>query len=417
MKKTIVTAMMIIALAATGFAQELKFDGYVNSGLGLIATDAKDSHPVIKAFGVDSEQNGYRFRLNGSYTNEAKTIGAKLRLQAQSKAGAISLPYFYGWVKFLNFFTLTGGLVDDSTWTTGDWWIADDSGEGLGLLLKAAPIEGLDLGFGAYAASQLGGGDNNALVNTSGLPFPVTNAWDAKYVMAGAYTMKDMFRVGLTFRTKNKAGHNNAVDWAGRQESQQLIGEFRFLGVKDLTAVMAANIDKLENFKQYGETTISETFGYKIDSLAFGLNAVQFFYNTDKKDANGKNITLDPSLLFNLWGQYAIDKVVPRLDMVYFVGGKSNIANKINSPADMAYHRKGYTQVKDANKNNDKDDFSVFTIRPSVKFNLDSRTFIEIGDAINFDMTTYDEKSGKAYSKDKNSLVSNVFYVDLKFAF
>jgi hypothetical protein len=46
-------------IAATGaFAQEIKFDGYVNSGLGVVYTNEKNNgnsqDPVIAAAGVDS---------------------------------------------------------------------------------------------------------------------------------------------------------------------------------------------------------------------------------------------------------------------------------------------------------------------------------------------------------------------------
>jgi hypothetical protein len=446
MKRTIVIAMLIIALAATGFAQELKFDGYVNSGLGLLSSNKKDQDSVLRAFGVDGESPGYRFRLNGSYTSESKNIGAKIRLQAQrTAANPVSLPYFYGWVKFFNIFTLNGGLVDDSTWQTADWWIADDSGEGLGLLLKATPIEGLDLGVGAYTVNVSSGGSNQILSN--GTNYRFADKWyDAKYVIAAAYTMKDLFRVGATFRNANKAdasasGDRNLEPYNhnGQYESKQLLAEVRFLGIKDLTAVAAVNVNHLERYAgsddpvstttsnsnstdaaAKGSLTFSESFAYKLSDLSVGLNMVEFFYNekSGKRDANG-NLTDEkraPAFLFNLWGQYAIGKIVPRLDLVYFINGRSNMI-EID---DGSYHRKGYTQRKAVYNAaaNEFTHYSVFTIRPSVKFNLDSKTFIEVGDAINFDSA---DKKGSAYSTtdnlDKKNRTTNVFYADVKFSF
>ncbi|MDR0644952.1 MAG: hypothetical protein LBG05_08665, partial [Treponema sp.] len=92
MKRTVCVIILVVA-AGSVFAQ-FKLDGYINSGLGLVITDrqiadgnsgAKNADPYLTAFGVDSEQWGYRFRLNGSYANEAKTAGIKLRLQGQAK--------------------------------------------------------------------------------------------------------------------------------------------------------------------------------------------------------------------------------------------------------------------------------------------------------------------------------------------
>ena len=124
MKKLSAVAVLITLMAGVVFTQEVKFDGYVNSGLGIVSTDIKDSDTVLKVFGVDSEQNGLRFRLNGSYQNEAKNAGAKFRFQTQARidqASYFSLPYIYGWVKFVNdIFYLAGGIVDDSTWQTAD---------------------------------------------------------------------------------------------------------------------------------------------------------------------------------------------------------------------------------------------------------------------------------------------------------
>jgi hypothetical protein len=101
-KKLFMFAALILVTSAFVFAQDIKFDGYLNSGLGVVFDDNEDHDPYIKAFGVDSESNGYRFRLNGSYQNEAKNAGAKFRLQSQQNLakGYLSLPYAYGWVGF-----------------------------------------------------------------------------------------------------------------------------------------------------------------------------------------------------------------------------------------------------------------------------------------------------------------------------
>jgi hypothetical protein len=437
------TALLAVFLNAGLWAQELKFDGYLNSGLGVVIDNNEDHDPYLKAFGVDSESNGYRFRLNGSYTNEVKNAGARFRLQGQRRidqAGYLSMPYLYGWMSFLeNKITLTGGLVDDGTWTSADWWWNDDAGEGLGLLLKAEPVKGLILGFGAYTISQQSGGGNNWLQytpitvgtdkDTGATTYtPGTNRLpnfneitlkpeDVKFTVNAAYTMPDTFRLGVIFRTKNKAGwtgtrylENDDYEYGGREESMFVQSELRILAVKNLTAVIVGTFDKLEKFDKRGNMMFSETFAYKMDNLNIGLNAVQFMYNrTDSKD---EKIDYNPGLLFNPWVSYTIDNVVPRLDLVYFMGGRSKFGS--SSPENQ-WERRGFANV--AKAKDAEDDYSVFSARPSVKINLDSKTFLEIGDMINYDMAVKDGAYKDSGDAKKNSLFSNVFYIDMKFSF
>jgi len=425
-------ALLFVMFAVTGlWAQELRFDGYLNSGLGVVTNDNEDSDPFFKVFGVDSESNGFRFRLNGSFTNETKNAGARFRLQGQRRldqVGYLSMPYLYGWVGFLqNRLTFTGGLVDDGTWASADWWSGDDAGEGLGLLLKAEPLKNLILGVGAYTISQQSGSSNNILMySTPGKKDPNDDTkWiagtsrppkfeeltikpeDVKYTFNLAYTMPDAFRFNAIFRTKNKAGwldSRNEEDYAygGMEESMLLQAELRLLAVKNLAAIVVGRFDKLQDFEKKGNIMLSETLGYRVDNLNFGLNAVQYLYN--RTDGDDAKIDMNPSLLFNPWISYAVDKVVPRLDVVYFMGGRSKLSNGSNQ-----WERRGFVNVDKA-KDAD-DDYSVFSIRPSVKFNLDSRIFFEIGDMINYDM------AAKEGVYNNNSLLSNVFYVDLKFSF
>jgi len=411
-------------------AQELKFDGYVNSGLGVVSSDIEDSDPILKAYGIDSEQNGYRFRLNGSYQNEAGNAGAKFRFQSQATSGRgyFTLPYAYGWAKFANdIFYAAGGVVDDGTWVTGDWWLNGDRLDwGLGALLKATPLKGLDLGVGAYVINVQGGGFGNILGGETSLGAVTPKLGDVKYTFNAAYTLPDVFRLSAAFRTKNKAGYDAASalpGYQGSNESSRAIGEFRFLGVKELTAVVAASFDKLEDFDDSGNIILSETFAYKVNDFTIGLNALQFLYNRGDAD-------IDPGLLFNLWGSYAFGKIVPRLDLAYFLGGQSALAAGNNT---WARTRAGGFVNKIGAANAD-DDYSLFSARPSIRFNLDNRTYIEIGDLVNYDLANFDgyRKDGKALKGastdgdnnpipavlgDTNSRLSNVVYVDFRWSF
>ncbi|MDR2404137.1 MAG: hypothetical protein LBD78_08920 [Spirochaetaceae bacterium] len=419
-------AIGCLALAMTGglFAQELKFDGYVNSGLGIVSTDkkvvdgdgTKTADSQVYAFGVNSEQPGYRFRLNGSYTNSDGNAGAKFRFQAQSKfdLGAFSLPYAYGWVSFLNsIFTVNGGLVDNGTWESGGALLNEDAGEGLGALLKISPVEGLDLGTGVYVISQQGGGDNSILKVPQGLA--VENpARDfskisiglnrLKYTFNAAYTATDIFKATVSFRTKNQAGDEisrfaDSADevFTGREESSRMIVGLRLLAVKDLTAVVEADIDRLEDYGNKGVLNIYETIGYKLGNLRFGLNAAEYISRVEKSDLG---------LHFNPWLSYTIGLFVPRLDLNYFLADTQNAVGA-------KYHRKVFSYKSNGA---DTKDLSVFAIRPSVTFNIDSRTFVEIGDLIALENGP-EGAFADAADPNKSSQFTNVFYIDFKWSF
>jgi len=463
MKKLIIIAVlcaiMFAVMAGVIYAQELKFDGYLNSGMGVVFNDKEGDDAYVKVFGVDSESNGYRFRLNGSYTSEAKNVGAKFRLQGQRRidqSGYLSMPYLYGWMGFMeNMITLTGGLVDDGTWTSADWWWNDDTGEGLGLLLKAEPVKGLNLGAGAYTISQQSGGGNNWLQVQVSEDYPkwdatandgsggyvkgtrtvsrlpnfgeiTPKAGDVKYTINAAYTLPDTFRLSAIFRTKNKAGwtgtrykNNDDYDYGGREEPMFLQTELRVLAVKNLTAIVVGVFNKLEKFDERGNMMFSETFGYKMDNLNVGLNAVQFLYNR-------KGMNADPALLFNPWVSYTIDKIIPRLDLVYFMGGRSKFGytNPNNPNPENQWERRGFVpqggNVDGAGTPGVKgkdDDYSVLSARPSVKINVDNRTFLEVGDMINYDFANFNGAYKDSGDANKKSLFTNVFYVDVKFSF
>ncbi|MDR2177146.1 MAG: hypothetical protein LBP20_03785 [Treponema sp.] len=419
MRKVLV--LLFIAAGAGLFAQDIKFDGYFNSGVGLISSDRKEMrggeeetvYPKFKAFGTDSEQWGYRFRLNGSFTNKDGNAGFKFRLQSQArtdKNGWIGLPYAYGWVSFFDKrFTLNGGIVDNGTWNSGGAILDEDMGEGLGILAAASPIEGLNLGIGTYLINTQSGSNNNALYenDSAGINFSGVDVtpWNAKYTFNVGYTMEDMIKLSAVYRLKNKAGgapntdYTSDYQYGGREESSRAILAAKLLMVENLTAVVEAEIDKMEHFKSLGNFNVYETLGYKAGNLGVGLNMAQYTTQNDTAD--------DLGLRFNPWVSYAIKSVVPRLDLVYFNAG---IPENVSSTSDdWKYYRRGYK----ANYNND---YHTFTIRPSVKFNLDSKTFVEIGDAFSYIMAG-DGDFTQAGDTDNDSRLINVFYVDFKWSF
>jgi len=431
---------VVLLLMIPGFiqAQNIKFDSYFNTGLGAVYTSSADEDTMFKAFGADSEQNGFRFRLNGSFATDAGIAGIRFRLQSQSRldqGGYFSMPYVYGWISlFDDVLYMAGGIVDDSTWQTRDWWINDDTGEGLGLMLKLQPILSLNFGAGVYIISQQSGGSNNILSYGSFLPNfgDITpKIEDAKYVFGASYTygnlirgalgdtLEEIFYLGASFRMKNKAGWKNTYEeiekfgyfYEGRQESSQLIAEFRYMKIYNLTANIAISMDKLENFSANGDTIISQTFAYNFGRVMLGLNSVEFIYN--RESLVGKKLKYDPGLLFNLWGSYTYVIYEPRLDLVYFWGGMSTAGGDDT----YRWHRRGFLNQKIEEYGSDNSHkLSVFSVRPSFRFNLLNRTFVEIGNMFNYDFGNWDGAYGDSDNPKKRTRISNVFYIDLRWS-
>ena len=404
MKRIFCVLIVVFAITATVFSQDFKFSGYMNYGLGIETTnDGDDTKSFLRSTGVDSEQHGGRFRLNGSYSNEDKTAGADLRFQLQGGSGSanppfggrdtyqLGLAYAYGWIRPIEMVQVKAGIVADSTFETAGPILRDDAGggHGLGLFVKVTPIEGLDVGAGAYSRSSDGSNGNNQVKDIGA----VTDLYKAKYIFGAAYTMPEVFKFNLSFRSFNDAGVSS-------RNPARLIGELQLLMVENLTAIVEMELndlwnkeDKFDQFKDFGTFTIFETLAYKIDDLRFGLNAAQYFNNSD---AVSKTNTDKPELglRFNPWVSYALadGKMVPRLDAVYFLhGGRA-------SSTDASKYDRRY----DVGPNYTKDAY-IFNVRPSVKFFIDNRTTFEIGDVFMY---------SKA-NKDADAVKTNVVYVDL----
>jgi hypothetical protein len=428
MKKLGIAALLAAGVvAASGvFAQEIKFDGYVNSGIGILSTDAKvfdGDGPETKAtdikvvpFGVDSEKVGYRFRLNGAYAGEEGNIGAKFRLQAENNINptALTIPYAYGWASFLDkVLTVNGGLVDDGTWNSGGAILNEDAGEGFGALVKISPIEGLNLGVGAYVAT----------IKTEDLAKGL--ALDRlKYTFNAGYAVPELLKITATFRTANQTENNDFIggedtETFGSGETSKLILGAQILAVKDLTAVVEAAVDKLEDTgadkdKDNIDFNLYETLGYKLGDLAFGLNAVQYIQVEKDKD---KDVDHDLGVQLNPWVSYAIGSIIPRLDLTYFLAGTATTA-VAEDPDNSKFAKMGtkYGRKIFAYKDNgDDDDVSVIAIRPSVKFNI-GKSFIEVGDLIAL-ASGPDGSFAEAGDLKKSSSFNNVFYVDFKWSF
>jgi hypothetical protein len=393
--KKIVSTFLFVAVVGVGLsAQEFKWSGYVNTGLGFVSSDVSGADPYITAFGVDSGQFGYRFRLNGAYTNADGNAGAKFRFQAQTNGNAVNLPYLYGWFKPMDIVTINGGLVDDGTWASGGALLNEDVGEGLGVLAKLS-AGGLDVGIGVYAGGTASGSNNNSISST--MNNNSIEPDDLKYVFSLGYTMEDVFKIVASFRTASKT--SGGINTTASVNDEAIVG-FKLTAVPKLTAVLEAKIDYLYNFSDNGTVYVFETLGYDLGALDIGLNAGQYLNQAGSSD---------PGLMFAPWVSYSAGKIVPRLDLLYFMAGKPSYVAAGAASSSGKYNFLNW----EAYAPTWNDGLSVFAVRPSVKFNLDSNTSVELGDIINFEMGS---NSAPVYGAEKSRL-TNIFYVDLVWKF
>jgi hypothetical protein len=448
MKKLWIAAVLLAAgaFAASGlFAQEIKFDGYVDTSLGVVYSSEEKAEGAedffIAANASDAITPGFQFRLNAAYNNEAGNAGAYLRLQAAGGYNNVTIPVAYGWfTAFNNILHVKGGLVDDMTWNTGGAYLNGDMGEGLGALARITPLTGLNIGLGAYLTHTPVSTfenvllyDNNPIQAFGNSRYYVRDLDKAKYTFNLGYTLPDLLKFVASFRPKSETAAT-AASANNPYLASQLRAGVSLLAVPKLRAILELELDNLQDFSsQNGDTdawdreigkapvydytdpanpkllspagpaalnasgkiSIFETFQYDMGSLSVGLWAAQWLSQAEDTDLG---------LYVNPWVSYAFGSIVPRLDLGYGSGARAGFNN--NS---LNWNRAvtNYTAMYDS-------DYSVISIRPSVKLNLDARTFVEIGDL--FDIDGAPKGTWKA-DPDSDSRISNVFYVEFKWSF
>jgi hypothetical protein len=421
MKKVGITGVLLAAglVVASGlFAQEIKFDGYVNSGLGVVYSTVEDMDPYIAAIATDSWNNAFRIHLNATYTSESGNAGASLRLRASNGQNFLSLPIAYGWFSaFDKILTVKGGIVDDGTWNTGGAYLNGDMGEGLGALAKITPITGLDIGLGAFVAETPLESQNNSMFFGAGGDYS-RELDQAKYTFSLGYTLPEVVKFAASYRPKSEAG---VVATAADPLASRLRAGVSLLAVPGLKAVLEAELDNLQDFSGLkvneedawdrpvtgtitpfsasGKINIYETFQYDLGSLSVGLWAAQWISQAEDADLG---------LFVSPWVSYTLGSIVPRLDLGYGSAARNNFYT-VNATSGAVtnsnWRRNNYIATY-------IDDFSVISIRPSVKFNIDANTFVEIGDLI-------DINNGPAgtWQAEDDAIIANVFYVDFKWSF
>jgi hypothetical protein len=224
MKKALV-ALLILAIAGGAFAQELKFTGYVNTGVAVLGgEDVPYSDDGITSYARDAGRAGTRFQLNGAYTNGDFGFNFRLRAQGQGTANnSLFVHYAYGYATLFDTVKLFAGDINNGSWETqGDW--GDDQGEGVGALLQIVAIENLNAGVGIYWTGLTGSSSTTVFsgsTSASGIQYGtaaqlgsvVDSHYLTKVTFGGAYTMPDLFGIQTAWAVgRNKDGEKYAIN-------------------------------------------------------------------------------------------------------------------------------------------------------------------------------------------------------------
>jgi hypothetical protein len=146
MKKFLLT-VLAAAIGVTGFAQEIKFNGEVKTGVYWRESQVVGSNPDTQTYlhnmddaGGEGDQG--RFRLNIDYDN-GKGFGIRVRINQQNFKGEMpNWPYAFGYGNFFDEqLTVAIGKLGASPWGTGgpEMWKEVETANGGGMRIEFKP--------------------------------------------------------------------------------------------------------------------------------------------------------------------------------------------------------------------------------------------------------------------------------------
>jgi len=332
MKKALFV-LLLLAFVAGGLFAQFSFSGMVNGGIAMVIDDGDD--PTFAVSSKAQAFNGGRAQFNVMYTNEDKTAGLNIRVRFPNIINNSVQPRIaQGWIKGLDgLLTVYGGRFAGSIFATMDplsdscYFI--DNHWGLYALVK--PVDMFTLGVGGIlgAGTTLPGNDK------------------ARAVIAFRVDMPDLLNLAAAAELGGYAGYDNAYL------------TFKITAVKDVNIAVTARALYLDDFSDFGKMIFYEYFGYNgVENLSVNLGLVQGLSQASGAD-----------LYFRgwFWLTYAIDNIVPRLDVNYIMGGRYTNDGGLNQNWDF-----------EGQWNFNGDD-TMLAISPSVQFRITGSTFVDIG--------------------------------------
>jgi len=265
--------LMILAAAGIGSAQELRWNGSVDSGVkatwGDNVRDADGDKEVRVQASNDDGVDGARATLNAIVYNEVR--GVKIGIKADSgwrewpEPKEYSNLYFYnayGWVNlFNNMVNIKTGIIDDSVWVSpgaGEYHYSTNKG----LRLEVKPMEGLNAG---------------AFMNFGGGWGPLTLSQWVHETGFGASYNKRPFDAAAGVKLASDRSPDN-------EERTRAYFGFRYWGISNFILSIDGQFENMGNFNKKGFLTLNERAAYQIQDLYSGITFTQMLFGQKTSD-------------------------------------------------------------------------------------------------------------------------------------
>jgi len=246
MKRLVIAAMVLALIGTFAFADGPVAKWSIGTWTGMGILTSLDANVGTGLSLVQYDYNwvgGSAYRIGLTYTAADGNAGFNSRLQVGSPlTAAINVSagaQLNAWGKMFNgLLTVRGGILDDYTIATKDWYCYGNTDGSFGLYVNLTPVEGLDIGYFQ--------GVPYATVDSSAIMAP--NAVSS--IFGAQYTMKDTLNAELGLIAPS----------TGSDVSKVYLGA-KLLAVKDLTAILEGKI----GFD--GSMNFLENLGYTMGPL------------------------------------------------------------------------------------------------------------------------------------------------------
>lgn len=313
MKKAIALLLALALVGGAVFAQELKFSGYLDTGVAYFDDGVTD--PVLGLWGDDSGQNT-RFNLQAAVTNT--NVGATARLRAQGDVGAtanatVFVNRAFVWATMLDGKVKTVvGKLGDYTWSS----FGNDIGNFdtlTGFQVQVMPIPGLNAGVFLPASSG-----TRALVEDA---------------------MKDI-ALGAEYKVEGIGAFRAGYNMSPLDDSNMAYVSAKITAVENLEIIVDVKLDKMGD-DVGGSTYLFEEIDYTMDALNVGIDLEQTLYASDAVEMKlmfGPYVSYDmgtfiPGFVFKYTMQDDLSGMYLNPYVKYNVGPKAviELGGKINS--------------------------------------------------------------------------------------
>ena len=304
MKKALIV-LLLLAFVAGGLFAQFSLSGRVDTGLAIFKAAGNDD----VQFGLISKQlgaNGIRGEINFNVTNEAGNAGLSFRLRSNGDSSNfvdnLNFRWAYGWIKaFDGLLEVRGGRIQGSDFDTLDN-VSDGATlfDSYGLMAYVTPVDMFKIGVGAYSGTALG--STHSYLDEDKTPPEWVHETPIEETATGWAGFGIYVPDVLDFVAQMDFGKNNVNAWVS-------VG---VTAIPSLDLILTAGLDNLTEFSDAGTIGFYEQLGFNgIENLGLGLSLGQSINQAPDSDL---------SFAADLWVNYAMGSVTPRLDLAFGLG-------------------------------------------------------------------------------------------------